>query len=111
MRTYQLRRYLVQPTEMDNWLQEWKREIVPLRERFEFRVEGAWVARDENRFVWILSYDGPEGFEVANDRYYQSPARLAVQPDPARHLVETETMLMESVIEPGERGTRADPVW
>lgn len=97
MRQYQLRRYLVQPTEMDTWIEEWSREVIPLRERFGFSVEGAWVQRDENRFVWILSYDGPEGFEAANDRYYASPARLALQPDPARHLVEQETMVMESV--------------
>ena len=101
MRQYQLRRYLVQPTEMDTWLDEWSRLIVPLRERFGFRIEGAWVARDENRFVWVLSYDGPEGFEVANDRYYASPARLALQPDPTRHLEETETLVMESVFDIG----------
>lgn len=102
MRQYQLRRYLVQPTEMDTWLEEWSREIVPLRERFGFRVEGAWATRDENRFVWILSYDGPEGFAVANERYYASPARQALQPDPARHLEEQETMVMESVFEEEE---------
>lgn len=101
MPTYQLRRYLVQPTEMDNWLEEWRREIVPLRERFGFRIEGAWVSREENRFIWIMSYDAPEGFDAANERYYASPARLAMQPDPTRHLVEQETILMESVLEPG----------
>ena len=101
MPTYQLRRYLIQPTEMDNWLEEWRHEIVPLRERFGFRVEGAWVSREENRFVWVLSYDGEDGLEAANDRYNASPARMAMQPDPARHLIETETMLMESALEPG----------
>jgi hypothetical protein len=99
MHSYQLRRYLVQPTEMDTWLEEWRRDIVPLRERFGFNIVGAWVSREENRFVWVMSYDGPEGFEAANERYYASPARLAIQPDPTRHLVETETLLMESVFE------------
>ena len=96
MRSYQLRRYVVQPGEMESWVEEWRTEIVPLRERFGFRVEGAWVVPDEHRFIWILSYDGPEGFAAANDRYYESPARLAIQPDPARHLDEIETTLMES---------------
>lgn len=97
MRTYQLRRYVVQPTEMESWLEEWRAEVVPLRERFGFRVEGAWAIPDENSFVWILSYDGEEGFEAANQRYYDSPARMALQPDPARHLAEQETVVMEAV--------------
>ncbi len=99
MRTYQWRRYVVQPTEMETWIEEWRREIVPLRERFGFRVEGAWIVAEEDRFIWILSYDGEEGFAAANERYYESPARTALQPDPARHLMEIETTLMASVLD------------
>ena len=99
MRTYQLRRYVVNLGELDTFIREWHEGVVPLRERFGFRVEGAWIVRDEHRFIWILSYDGDEGFEAANDRYYNSPARAALQPDPARHLVETETTLMDSVLD------------
>ena len=104
MRTYQMRRYVVNLGDLDRFLDEWRREIVPLRERFGFRVDGAWVIRDEHRFVWLLSYDGDDGFEAANDRYLRSPARAAVQPDPERLLMETETTLMELVIEPGATG-------
>lgn len=97
MPSYQLRRYVVQPGELDVWIDEWRRLVVPLRERFGFRVEGAWVVRDENRFVWILSYEGEEGIEAANRRYYDSPARASMQPDPARHLEKSETIVMEAV--------------
>ena len=81
---------------MDTWLREWRQEVAPLRERFGFRVEGAWFSRDENRFAWVISYDSDDGFTAANDRYYASPQRLAPQPDPARHLSEIETTLMEA---------------
>jgi hypothetical protein len=102
MRTYQLRRYVVNLGELDAFIEEWRREVVPLRERFGFHVEGAWVVRDEHRFIWLASYDGDDGFEAASERYYRSPARAAVQPDPSRLLAEIETTLMESIIEPGE---------
>jgi len=72
MRTYQLRRYVVNLGELDTFVDEWVREVVPLRERFGFRVEGAWIVRNEHRFVWLVSYDGDDGFEAARGRYYRS---------------------------------------
>jgi hypothetical protein len=104
MRTYQLRRYVVNLGELDAFVDEWVREVVPLRERFGFRIEGAWIVRDEHRFIWLVSYEGDDSFETASDRYYRSPARAAIQPDPARHLVETATTLMEPVLERVEPG-------
>ena len=100
MRTYQLRRYVVNLGELDIFLEEWQRDLVPLRQRFGFRIEGAWIVRDELQFIWLLSYDGEDGFEAANDRYNRSPARAAIQPDPARLLAASETTLLESVFEP-----------
>jgi hypothetical protein len=102
MRTYQLRRYVVNLGELDAFVEEWRRELVPLREKFDFRIEGAWIIRDEHRFVWLLSYEGDDGFDAGNERYLRSPARMALQPDPARYLAETEMTLMESVFEPSD---------
>ena len=104
MRTYQLRRYVVNLGELDAFVDEWVREVVPLRERFGFRVEGAWIVRDEHRFIWLLSYEGEDGFEAASERYFRSPARAALQPDPSRLLDEIETTLMEPVVERVEPG-------
>jgi hypothetical protein len=95
--TYQLRRYTIKPGEMDAWIAEWRRAVVPLRTRSGFRVEGAWIDRASDLFVWILSYEGDDGFESANERYYSSDERRAVTPDPARHLASTETTFMERV--------------
>ena len=97
MTTYQLRRYTIKPGEMDDWIDEWRRIVVPLRRRFGFRVEGAWVDRASDLFVWMISYAGDEAFESADRRYYSSEERRAVTPDPARHLASTDTTLLESV--------------
>ncbi len=95
--TAQLRMYQVKEGELDAFIAEWRDQIVPLRRAFGFRVEGAWCIREKGTFIWIISYDGPEGFEARDAAYYASPERKAVSPSPARHLENTDTRLMEPV--------------
>jgi hypothetical protein len=95
--TYQLRMYTLKPGEMDDWVGEWKARIVPLRERFGFKVLGAWQIPGENKFVWIIRHDGPQSWEEVDGAYYASPERKAIQPDPARHLAATQTWLMQAL--------------
>ncbi len=93
----QLRMYKAKEGELDAFIEEWRSQIVPLRRKFGFRVEGAWCIRSTSEFIWIISYDGPEGFEARDAAYYDSPERKAVSPGPARHLAHTDTRLMEPV--------------
>lgn len=95
--TYQLREYLIKPGEMKAWIEEWRAHIVPLRTKAGFKVVGAWNVDGTDRFVWILSYDGPKSWEEANAGYYASPERKALHPDPARHLAQTSARLMTPV--------------
>lgn len=94
----QLRMYQVKQGELDAFIEEWRARVVPLRRRFGFRVEGAWAIREKGEFIWILSYDGPDGFEKRDAAYYASPERKALSPDPARHLARIDTRLMTSVL-------------
>ncbi len=91
--THQLRVYRVKPGAMQAWVAEWADRIRPLREHAGFEVLGPWVIQDEDTFVWILGHDD---FEAADEAYYASTEREAVEPDPARHLLETEHRLMHS---------------
>lgn len=95
--TSQLRMYKAKEGELDAFIEEWRTKIVPLRRKLGFVVEGAWTIRATDEFIWIVSYDGPEGFEARDAAYYASPERKAVSPDPARHLVHVETKLMAPV--------------
>lgn len=94
----QLRMYKVKDGHLDTFVQEWRAGVAPLRRKFDFKIEGAWVIREKDEFVWIVSYDGPEGFEARDAAYYASPERKALTPDPARHLAHIETRLMTSVL-------------
>ncbi len=93
-RRYQLRVYRIRDGELDDWIAEWREHVLPLRRAQGFEVLGPWVVGAENRFVWIV---GHEDFESANEAYYASPERRAFDPDPARHLAETQVWLMDPV--------------
>jgi len=93
----QLRMYTIQEGCMNEWIKGWSEGVVPLRRKHGFRIDGAWVAKDKNMFVWILSYDGPEDWKEKNEAYYDSAERKALQPDPARLIVKIEEMLLSPV--------------
>jgi hypothetical protein len=96
---FQLRMYRVRSGEMDEWIQEWREHVLPLRRAHGFSVVGPWVRREEDLFVWLI---GHREREAANASYYASPARRSLDPDPARHLAETNAWIVESLEESGD---------
>ncbi len=93
---WQIREYTVKPGEMQEWIDEWRSWIVPLRRAHGFQVLGAWTVDGTDQFVWILSYNGPKSWQEAEAGYYESPQRKAIDPNPARHLAHTQSRLMTS---------------
>jgi NIPSNAP protein len=93
----QLREYQIAPGRMDEWLAGWSSGVVPLRQAAGFRVLGAWVDESHDRFVWLLSYNGPDGFAAAEAGYYSSQQRAALDPDPARFVVEAKHTMVRGV--------------
>ena len=89
----QVRIYRVREGELARFVEEWQAHVRPLRERLGFRVLGAWASEEDDRFVWVLAYDGPDGFAAADARYYGSDERAALDPDPARLLAATERFM------------------
>src|SRR4030088_502863 len=94
----QLRIYTVKPGEMEAFTQEWGDQILPLRLQRGFRVIGPWGIDATNQFVWYLEYDGD--FQVADARYYDSPGRKKVAPDPVRHLEKNEHWMLRDPQKP-----------
>jgi hypothetical protein len=95
MTTSQLRMYKIVDGSLDQFVEEWRERVAPLREQFGFRVVGAWTIPETNGFVWVISHDGD--FEEADQAYYTSDERKAMDPDPARHIEEVDTRLMQPV--------------
>jgi|SRR5207245_8071473 len=94
-RVTQLRIYTIKDGKLDVFVDAWKRGVVPVRRTFGFQVDGAWIDREGSRFVWLLSYDGAEGFEARDAAYYASPERTALSPDPADLIVASEHRFVE----------------
>jgi len=92
---YQLRDYRITPGAMDRFLQAWTEGVVPLRERFGFRFFGVWANEETHRFVWIIGHDD---FEQADQAYYSSPERTALDPDPAQWIEKAHHEFVERVI-------------
>ena len=106
-RTEQLRIYTISPRHMDDFLKPWQEQVQPLRERYGFRTEGAWVSDernqlysyDRNHFFWIMSYDGtPEEFEAMDKEYFAAPERAAINPDTRPFIAKSEIYFITSVM-------------
>ncbi len=64
----QLRRYTINRGKMDAFVE-------------------AWVVRERNEFVWLMSYDGDD-WEAKDKAYYASPERSTL--DPAQFIARVE---------------------
>jgi hypothetical protein len=95
---YQLRHYRIRAGSMDAFLDAWLRGVYPLRRQFGFTFPGAWRVDGADEFVWIIGYEGPEGFAAADRRYYDSEERKRVTPDPARYIEAPVNKMMTSVL-------------
>jgi hypothetical protein len=95
MATTQVRIYRIKPGALDAFVQEWREHVAPLRLQFGFEILGAWASGEEHTFVWIIRHDGD--FASADRAYYLSPERAALDPDPARHIVEPRAFLVQPI--------------
>jgi hypothetical protein len=100
--TVQVRMYVAKEGMLEEFVRVFVEQLVPLRARFGFRVLGAWTVPEERRFVWVAGYDGPGSIQEADGRYYSSPDRLAVRPDPGSLLQETNAWFATPIAGIGE---------
>jgi hypothetical protein len=94
--TIQLRRYVIHKDQLDSFLAVWSGQLVPLREKYGFRVIGAWVTENRNEFVWLVTHGGD--FAAAEKEYYASPERADIRPNPSTFVAKTEVSLATSVL-------------
>ena len=95
---YQLRHYRIRPGQMDAFVEAWRRAVYPLRKKFGFTFVGAWRVEGADEFVWIMGYNGFDGFAAADRRYYASDERKRLSPDPAKLIDEPMTSMLRSVL-------------
>jgi len=96
----ELRIYRIEEGRLDEFVDEWRALILPLRRQLGFSIVGPWINRDESRFVWLVGYDG--NIQEANERYYASDERAAMDPNPARLIADTQTTFVQTIERNGE---------
>jgi hypothetical protein len=96
LRQTQIRIFTINKGKMEVFLDAWQKGVYPLRIKSGFKIEGAWVVKEKNKFIWILSYDGPEGFDAKDSAYYASQARTTLKPDPAEYIADAEKYFITS---------------
>ena len=93
---YQLRQYVVKDGKWDEFIDIFS-EVTDARTAAGFEVVGVWTVPEENRFIWIVSTDHPDGIEGASEVYYHSEQRRAISPEPAKLLAEISTLTMTAL--------------
>ncbi len=89
--TSQLRRYTINKGSLDTFVEAWRDGVYPLRRKFGFAIDGAWIIRERNEFVWIMSHPGtPDDWKARDAAYYASPERATLDPDPAQWIARAE---------------------
>lgn len=91
----QLRRYEILPGEMDAFV-AWFPNIVPVREKYGFKVEFAYADREKNEFVWVVSHEGD--YEAALAVYNDSPERAAAFEGQPTRVAKMHLAMVESAI-------------
>jgi hypothetical protein len=88
----ELRDYRIVRGALEQWVEEWRSRIAPIRRELGFTIDRAWKVEEDSRFVWLLSHPGDwEAFEAADRAYYDSPQRKGLDPNPAR-LIEDQVV-------------------
>lgn len=85
----QLRMYTINKGQMDEFFAAWRAGVVPVRQKFGFRVEGGWVVENENRFFWLISYEGDD-WDAAEAAYFNSDERKNMNPSPSQYVAHME---------------------
>jgi hypothetical protein len=78
METVQLRRYVMEPGRMADFL-AWFPTLLPVRDTFGFRVLFALAEHEHETFTWAVAHEGDEAeFLAAEETYKNSPERAEV---------------------------------
>jgi len=73
--TVQLRRYVFEPGRLPAFL-DWFPTVVPVRERFGFRVLFAYADPEAETFTWAVEHDGDaDAFRSTEQAYHGSAER------------------------------------
>jgi hypothetical protein len=93
----QYRHFVINRGKMDEFIEAWENGVYPLRLRFDFTIPVYWSIPETNQFIWLICYDGDNGFESQDKAYYESDERKNLVPDPVPYIASYQRWFVESV--------------
>ena len=93
----QLRTYQVRSGAMEEFVALFRDHLVPLREAYGYQVLGAWNDPEQGTFVWVVGHEAPDGWDAAEQAYYDAPERAALPANPSDFLQSAATQLLQPV--------------
>jgi len=97
----QLRDYRIADGGLEQFVEAWRTQLVPIRFGLGFTIDGAWTVNEDSRFLWLLTFPGDwDAFEEADAHYFASPERKGFDPDPARLIAAQANVRLTEVERP-----------
>ncbi|HJV65249.1 MAG TPA: NIPSNAP family protein [Geomonas sp.] len=93
----QVRIYTINKGALHQFVAEWKEKVRPLREKLGFVIVAGWTVEATNQFIWVQRFAGEGSWEEADQAYFASAERKAMDPDPARLIARMEQYYAEPV--------------
>ena len=88
---WELRIYTINRGQLDAFVAAWLQGPYPIRTGQGFQIPAAWISRENNQFIWIVGYDGPESWDDKQSAYYSSAARASIDVDPITMIAHGDT--------------------
>ncbi len=93
----QLRLYTINKGCLQQFAEEWRELVLPLRQQQGWQIERAWLIEENNQFAWLLSCGEDENWADKDEKYYASANRRAMDPNPARLIAWAEEYFIEAL--------------
>ena len=77
MRTFQLRRYELDPNLAEEFAAWVVTQIIPLREKYGYSVHWQYLDRTNSQFIWLVSLEATEAEFEAKDAAWMASAERA----------------------------------
>ncbi len=92
----QLRVYTINRGQMDSWLKAFE-GLKPLMEEHGIQIDGTWVDEENERFIWVRSFEDQADLERKEAAFYGSEQWLAGVDHVRGHLARRDITVISPV--------------
>jgi hypothetical protein len=98
LRTFQLRRYELEPALAEEFAAWVVSDIIPIREAMGYTVHWRYLDRTNSEFVWLVSLEATEAeFEAEDAIWMESPERAVAIRSMPKALIKVHASFVENI--------------